>query len=127
MELSAPGTHLRLLDERGVEQLQLSPYGIVVTNGVRGGAINDMHQHLAALCVAQELVPQANSSMRSLQQPCSTISLLYCTFYLLSSPPDHLVGAKLPPHMSQRGRALGDSLCERRGNLASSVLPGSAP
>lgn len=127
MEFSAAGTHLRLLDERGVKELQLSPYGIVVTDGVWGGAINDMHQHLAALCVAQELVPQANSGMRSLQQPCSTIILLYSTFFVLSSPPDHPIDAKPPPHMSQWGRTPGDGLFERKGYLASSVLPVSVP
>jgi hypothetical protein len=90
----------------------MSPYGVVIANGVRGGAVNDMHEHLTALCVAQKLMPQADSSMRSLQQPCSTISSLHCTFSFLGSPSDHDIHAKLPLCMSQEGAPGNGLMCQ---------------
>ena len=64
------GTDLWLLYEGRIEELQLCADGIVVPNGVWGGAVDHMHQHLAALRVAQELVPQPNARMGALQQTC---------------------------------------------------------
>lgn len=62
-------TCLGLFNEGGVEQFQLGADGVVVANGVGGGAIDDVDQHAAALRVAQEFVPQPHARMRALQQP----------------------------------------------------------
>ena len=64
------GADLWLLNEGRIEELQLCPDGIVVANGVWRGAVNHVHQHLAALCVPQKLVPQPNARMSTLQKSC---------------------------------------------------------
>ena len=58
--------YLWFLYEGRVEELQLSTDGIVVADGIWGSAIDHMHQHPAALRVAQELVAKPDALMCSL-------------------------------------------------------------
>lgn len=64
------GVHLWLLSQDRVEQLQLVAQGSVVAHGVWRGAIEHVHQHAAALDVAQELVAQPMPHVCPLEQPC---------------------------------------------------------
>ena len=43
---------------------------MVVIDGIRTGAINDVHQYFGPLAVAQELVTKASACVSALQQPC---------------------------------------------------------
>ena len=63
--------HLRFVEQGGVEELQLGAERLVVTNGVRRGAVDDVDERASSLTVAQELVAQADARVRALQQPCS--------------------------------------------------------
>ena len=60
--------HLRLFEQRGVEELELELDRANVADGVGAAAVDDVHERAAARDVAQELVPQAVPLVRALEQ-----------------------------------------------------------
>ncbi len=66
------GHDLRLGRELGSKQLQLAPNGVEILDGIASGRarhVHDVHQHLGALEVAQELMAEAEAAMRAFDQP----------------------------------------------------------